>query len=286
MQCTNPVFILGKGTFPCGKCLNCRIAKSREWSLRLMNELSFWDKSTFITLTYDDDHLPEDHSLHKEELQKFFKRLRKNYGKPIKYFACGEYGEKVRTLYDSNGQGQALGRPHYHAIVFGLGRDEYSKGCVKDSWRFCQWQLLKDDKTFGSVTYDSCRYVSDYIFKKYSKELGQEVYGLREIPFKIGSNGLGLNFVLNNAEQLSENGFTTCRGVKVNLPRYYRLKLGIVDTDDDRFNRSFEESLKWRNFCIRHHYDFCDIGELQKQSREQRRINTERRAQLHGKGDL
>lgn len=250
-----------------------------------MDELGYWDKSVFITLTYDDDHLPSDNSLHKEELQKFFKRLRKHYGEKIKYFACGEYGEKVRTLFDINGSGEALGRPHYHAIVFGLGNDTFSKECVKKSWQNCNWNMFQDKNVFGQVTFDSCRYVSDYIFKKYDNLKATSVYGAREIPFKIGSNGLGLQYVMNNSKNLIKNGFTSFRGVKVSLPRYYRKKLGIVDTFSQRFNRSMESGEKWQNY-IDHYRPGTWISELQKESQEQRKINLERNAELHRKGNL
>ena len=63
--------------------------------MRLLHELEYWDKATFITLTYAPEHLPEKSSLKPDDLQKFWKRLRKELkDKKIKYFACGEYGEK------------------------------------------------------------------------------------------------------------------------------------------------------------------------------------------------
>lgn len=52
--------------FPCGKCLACRIARTREWAVRIMHEMSEWEDSVFLTLTYDDDHIPDDQSLKKK----------------------------------------------------------------------------------------------------------------------------------------------------------------------------------------------------------------------------
>ena len=62
---------------PCGKCIGCRIAKRKEWSLRMLHELTYHPQSSFITLTYDDYNLPSDNSLKKRHLQLFIKRLRK-----------------------------------------------------------------------------------------------------------------------------------------------------------------------------------------------------------------
>ena len=91
---------------PCGQCYACRIAKSREWAARCVLEAKMHDDNCFITLTYDDNHVPSDMSLVKMDFTNFIKRLRKNTGEKIRYYACGEYGE----LYQ---------RPHFHACLFG-----------------------------------------------------------------------------------------------------------------------------------------------------------------------
>ena len=74
--------------------------------------------SCFITLTYDDKHLPFDGSLRKSDFQGFMKRLRERIAADatqfdasikIKYFHCGEYGSAENTW-----------RPHYHAVLFGI----------------------------------------------------------------------------------------------------------------------------------------------------------------------
>lgn len=108
---------------PCGKCLECRLAYSRQWADRCCFEAQYHENNYFITLTYDDDSLSysqmycplsgeviETPTLVLADLQKFFKRLRRR-GFSFRYFACGEYGSE--TL-----------RPHYHAIMFGLKLDD------------------------------------------------------------------------------------------------------------------------------------------------------------------
>ena len=130
MRCINPVTITNKASIsqekmevPCGKCIECRIHQRKEWSLRLLHEMAYHERSVFLTLTYSDENLPDDLSISKRHLQLFLKRLRKQSGrKGIKYFATGEYGESTQ-------------RPHYHAIVFGVGLQEEDKQFVKDCWR-------------------------------------------------------------------------------------------------------------------------------------------------------
>ena len=90
-------------TIPCGVCLSCRLNRARDWANRCVLEASLRSENAFVTLTYDDSHLPS--SLVKAHLQAFIKKLR-NDGHSIRYFGCGE-------------RGSLNGRPHYHVILFG-----------------------------------------------------------------------------------------------------------------------------------------------------------------------
>lgn len=210
MQCVHPFWLRKEYMFvPCGSCLGCRIAHSREWSLRLLHELGYWDHAVFLTLTYDEEHCPL--SLSKRELQLFWKRLRKELApRKIKYFACGEYGD-------------TYGRPHYHAIVFGLqGTDEK---VVQECWNNGFVML-------GGVSQKSIGYVTGYVLKKYGKDKNKEMYEQygRQAPFQLVSAGLGLRYALDNSDLLSDNLECKYNGRSVGVPRYYVKKLGL-DTD-------------------------------------------------------
>ena len=221
MQCTNPVRIsknLDRVKFPdgllvpCGKCLSCRIAKRTEWSMRMIHELDSFDCAVFVTLTYDDDSLPPNGSLDISHLQKYFKRLRKECsksGRRIRYFACGEYGER-------------FGRPHYHAIIFGLSQQKSDKDIMAIKWPFGRVH-------FGSAEPDSIRYVAQYVDKKYSGDMARTEYEEknRSPVFRVSSLGLGKNYIEKNREQITNMGYCTVKGVMHSLPRYYLNKLGI-----------------------------------------------------------
>lgn len=209
MQCFYPVKLSDTLTVPCGSCTACRIKRGMEWTLRIMHETEAWDDNTFLTLTYNPSNLPADNSLSKQELQNYFKRLRRAIEpRKIKYFACGEYGE-------------LNGRPHYHAIVFGLNGFK-DRHIMQAAWE-------KGFSFTGSVTWDSARYVSDYINKSLSHHAKQET-DQTQLPFKIVSSGLGLKWALENQELLKTQGFITQRGNVVSIPRYYVNKLEI-DTE-------------------------------------------------------
>ena len=237
MNCTNPVRLLPRrdkktGLYknlnpseypdgllvPCGKCLQCRIKKRKEWAMRCLHEMDSHDDSVFITLTYNDNYLPDNASLRKADLQKFFKRLRKRLGeRKIRYFACGEYGDQTQ-------------RPHYHAIIFGLSLSKDDKQMVVDSWSFCDWSNRSIyDNSFGMAEPDSISYVAQYIDKKYSGDLAEEEYVKknREPVFKLSSLGIGRNYCDSNASNLRHYASVRYRGKDLNLPRYYLDRLGI-----------------------------------------------------------
>lgn len=64
---------------PCGRCIGCRLNRSQGWAVRITHEASLYDRNCFITLTYDEKHLPQDGSLVKKHFQDFMKRLRKRF---------------------------------------------------------------------------------------------------------------------------------------------------------------------------------------------------------------
>lgn len=223
VQCTNPITLTDRGLqVPCGKCRACRISRAREWSLRMVHESTLSEASSFITLTFGNEHLPADLSIHKADFQRFMKRLRKLTDARLKYFACGEYGEET-------------GRPHYHAILFGLSSCGHCKQCSK--WHRARnippdlsdgsgCSALAQAWSFGhidvsGVGYDSARYVADYV----QKDDRTEMYDGRNPPFALMSQGIGLEYMRQNSDKLKRTLSCRVGPVSVGLPRYYQKKL-------------------------------------------------------------
>lgn len=202
---------------PCGVCMACRITRTEHWAMRIEHEMH-GKTGCFLTLTYAEDPI----TLSKQELQKFFKRLRRKLDVPIKYYACGEYGDRTA-------------RPHYHAIIIGWspldipgdikthGSNTRSSTFVESIWKF-------GNNTVGSVTPESIRYVTGYIRKKLYGDKAIEEYGDRIPPFALMSLGLGKDFLLDNADRLSTNLMMTRNGKRVSLPRYYKDQLDKLET--------------------------------------------------------
>lgn len=238
MKCTRPRVVHDSAnhedqTYPCGKCPACRRSRTREWANRIIHELAYHKNAVFITLTYDDKNMPYSkegkETLDRREFVKFIKRIRKQLEpKKIKYFACGEYGE-------------TYGRPHYHAILFNVSPSDKIFKVIRDNgkrklYSTEQWPWGLID--VGSVTYKSAAYVAGYIQKK----LGVSKYEGREPPFQLQSQGIGLDYVNDNKENLIEDLGFTMNGAKCSLPRYYRKKLA-EDIKQERLNTLKEEQV-------------------------------------------
>lgn len=147
----------------CGRCIGCRLERSRQWAVRCVHEASLYANNSFVTLTYGDSFLPAFGTLVPEDLQKFMKRLRKKFGAGIRFFACGEYGED-------------LGRPHYHICLFNhdfpdkvywrktdRGDHIYRSTILEELWPFGQSE-------FGAVSFESAAYVARYCVDKVNGE--------------------------------------------------------------------------------------------------------------------
>lgn len=149
---------------PCGKCLGCALDYSKKWAVRIMLESTLYESNSFITLTFLDAFMPHNKKtgemlLLKKPFQKFMKRLRKEFGSGVRFFACGE-------------RGSTTGRPHYHAILFGVDFDDKKflmKGKSGENI-FTSEKLQKlwpfGFSSIGSVTTESAAYVARYSMKK------------------------------------------------------------------------------------------------------------------------
>lgn len=176
--------------FGCGRCLHCRINKAREWTHRLLLEQRLHSDSCFVTLTYNEWHLPEDGKVCKETVQKFMKRLRKRaHPRKLRYYCIGEYGD-------------VSSRPHYHFALFGLD-GQLEGSMIKKAWRDI------DDEEIGFVyvgdlSKDSARYMTKYITKNLRNEENERL----EFMTSSRRPGIGRGFVTKMAEILKkQQGF-------------------------------------------------------------------------------
>jgi hypothetical protein len=204
---------------PCGQCVGCRAKRTREWAIRILHEASLQPENSFITLTYDNEHLPNPPQLVKKHFQDFIRSLRdKNRHKTIRYYHCGEYGEK-------------LGRPHYHAIIFNHSfsdklklnghKDLYTSNELSATWQ-------RGYASIGMVTPESAAYVANYIQKKilgknafrhYKTDDGEPIQS--EYSTMSLKPGIAHDWYLKHKSDCFPSDFITIKGNKLPIPKYY-----------------------------------------------------------------
>lgn len=210
----------------CGKCGACIAKNANHWAQRIEHEASTWPHNEFITLTYDDAHLPTEDAkeggLSKKHLQTFIKRLRQRANRnssfinrdqrgPIRYFAVGEYGEDN-------------GRPHYHGILLNAQIGERHQ---------CGASLVESDELtalwgMGLVRFEAlhpggaAQYVTDYMLKATTGG-DPDTGAWRPPPFRLMSRKppLGMAWLKKYSNDLTHGYITDNRGRKQSIPRSY-----------------------------------------------------------------
>lgn len=205
-------------TVPCGRCIGCRLEKSRQWAIRCSHEASLHKENCFLTLTYDNYHCPPDGSLNLTDIQLFMKRLRRRFSdKKIRFFQCGEYGELHQ-------------RPHHHAILFGFdfpdkelceiaegGFPLYSSRILSCLWPFGLHRI-------GGVSFESAAYVARYVMKKITGDEAEEHYQGRIPEFITMSRrpGIAHDWLLKYKDDVYPHDYVVIRdGIKCKPPSYY-----------------------------------------------------------------
>lgn len=222
--------VVDRISLPCGRCVGCRLERSRQWAVRCMHEASLYDANSFVTLTYDNDHLPEYNSLEYRHFQLFMKRLRKAFAPTvIRFYMCGEYGDD-------------LSRPHYHACLFncyfadrrrlsagGSGATLYSSDLLSSLWPY-------GFSSIGDVTFESAAYVARYVMKKVTGDAAESYYTTvdpltgevsKRVPeFNKMSlrPGIGATWFERFHSDVYPRDKVVVRGVESKPPRYYDKK--------------------------------------------------------------
>lgn len=244
-QQAEPSLMTAPVSVPCGQCIGCRLEKSRQWAIRCLHEASLHDDNCFLTLTYNDDHLPEDGGLRLEHIQKFFKRLRKKYSDhEIRFFQCGEYGD------DYN-------RPHYHAAIFGFDFPDKKFFKMRNGYKLYQSDSLSKlwpygYANIGSVTFESAAYIARYVLKKTNVSKGTpedeleffnsqyeridpetgEIFDVKpEFVTMSRRPGIGKRWFDQFKSDCYPKDFITVNGRKMRPPKFYDSKLEGLDPD-------------------------------------------------------
>lgn len=255
MNCTSKKYITphrsieyvdsGKPDLPilvdCGKCIPCLTHKRQEWVIRLEQEFKHSTGALFVTLTYDQKHMPSDYALSKKHVQDYMKRLRKRDGtNKIRYYLTGEYGSKS-------------GRPHYHVLLFNT-TEEHARNAWTDS-RGKSIGIIH----FGKITMASIAYCTKYLVQPELKIEGkQKPFALMSRGYGIGAHYLTDEMVAWHKED--DRNYIVSDKKKIRLPRFYKSKIWYHEKDKEQVSSkskkfSIEQAEKEMNYYRKKHGD-------------------------------
>jgi len=212
---------------PCGQCHQCRFSQSRNWAVRCQHELAMHPEGgIFITLTYSPENYPANCSINRTVVPRFIADLRRQTGATLKYYHCGEYGDK-------------LSRPHYHLLIFGW-RPPHSE-CKKvrgGLYPLYTHPLIEDlwglgYAPFGELTFESAAYTARYATKKicgkkadkhYQRahpETGEIFQVIPEFATMSNRGGIGRAWLEKYFDEVYPADSVLVNGHLVQPPRFY-----------------------------------------------------------------
>lgn len=248
---------------PCNHCYACNLNYSAEWASRVMLESLYHENAWWITLTYDEEHLPIyeefqvevkttytdgtvktsvetytndgtwNGTLEPDHVTQFIDTIRHHYRKKgyknISYFYCGEYGSQTA-------------RPHYHLILFGVPFDplkfydtHVDGKFFKEHWKSKEldhfWKYGIHEIT--NLEWSNAAYTTRYCMKKLCEEPKSErIYASQgKIPeFVRMSKGIGFRYYEDNKDEIYKTDSLAMKTVKGNTgsikpPRAFDRKL-------------------------------------------------------------
>lgn len=266
--------------FACGKCIGCKLERSRQWAVRCMHEASLYDRNCFITLTFREPRFSLDYL---GDFQPFMKKLRARFPKDkIRFYMCGEYGE-------------INSRAHYHALLFNFDFSDKVlwKGGNGHGHALFRSKVLEElwphgFSSIGSVTFESAGYVARYCTKVLSGDEGDdascldildpdsgEIYvRVKEFARMSLKPGIALPWLERFKNDVRHDGTVVVNGVKARAPRYYREKI--------------REQGVWEHMELSHEYGkhaYMSFKESEPKRLEARESVAKARLSL-GKGEL
>lgn len=213
---------------PCGRCLDCRKKKASAWRIRLTKEYRDtrrMRRPIWITLQIAPRHYAFVSSDPAKAIRLFTERFRSRYGKSLKHWFIGEYGDE-RTK-----------RLHFHGFVWNIPYN-VTWDDLRTCWGYgyVRCELMRSEKAIS--------YATKYCFK----DVSSPDYDADSQPFSGSvwcSKGIGRTYIDNGEHwihfqptpdgSLPYQWYLYVDGFKYTLPKYYRDR--IFSEDERKYMR-------------------------------------------------
>jgi len=220
----------------CGKCIECKKQKARNWQVRLHEELRHDKSGQFVTLTFSDEEYKKlseeitgvtDYNLDNEiatlATRRFLERWRKKYKTSVKHWLVTELGHN--------------GTENIH--IHGLLWTKEKKETIEQIWKY-GWIYIGDYVNEKTINY-IVKYVNktDKDHPNYNSKI-------------LTSAGIGNKYLERidskknkyNPIETKET-YTTRQGIKLNLPIYYRNKIYTEEEREKLWLEKLDKEERW-----------------------------------------
>lgn len=236
----------------CGKCIECKKKKSREWNVRLNEDIRTNRNGKFITLTFSNESIKELDAEIREEIKgydrdnaiatlavrRFLERWRRKYKKSVRHWLVTELG------------GNGTENIHLHGIIW---TDEIKS--IGERW---QYGFIKvgnakidskgkrmDKNDTGYIGEKSISYMTKYVLKM---DVKHKEYN----SIILCSKGIGKEYInrmdckKNKYEKgKTDESYTTRTGTKLALPIYYRNKIYNDEEREKLWCEKLDKEERW-----------------------------------------
>lgn len=220
----------------CGKCMECKKQKGREWSVRLQEEIRHRKDGQFVTLTFSNESIAElsegieltgynlDNEICTKAMRRFLERWRKKHKKSVRHWMVTEIG------------GNRYEGIHMHGIIFTDKKED-----IETIWKYGHVFIGTH------VNEATINYIVKYINKTDEKH--------KEYNSKIlTSNGIGKGYTKRadiqnnkyNGKKTNET-YKTRQGMKLALPIYYRNKIYTDEEKEKLWLQKLDEEVRYVN---------------------------------------
>jgi len=225
----------------CGKCIECKKQKAREWQVRLTEEIRNDNTGKFVTLTFSNESIKEltkeingvegynlDNEIATLATRRFLERWRKKYKKSIKHWLITELG------------GNGTENIHMHGILWTTEKAEE----INKIWKY-GFTWIGDRNNGGYVNEKTINYTTKYVNKTDFKH--------KEYNSKIlTSPGIGKNYINRNdsnknkyKKKETKETYTTKQGIKIALPIYYRNKIYTEEEKEKLWLEKLDKEIRY-----------------------------------------
>jgi len=233
----------------CQRCMECKKQKSRNWQVRLQEEIRHNKNGKFVTLTFSNESIEKlaheiigttkigmecltgynlDNEIATLATRRFLERWRKKYKKSVRHWLVTELG------------GNGTENIHMHGIIW----TNESSETINKIWKY-GFTWVGDKRNEGYVNEKTVNYIVKYISKTdvLHKEYNSKV---------LTSAGIGKNYTTRHDaiknkynEKETKETYTTKQGIKLPLPIYYRNQIYTEEEKEKLWLKKLDEEIRY-----------------------------------------